>query len=271
MCQTLAPPGHKVINNGPIDNRTMDTYGKLCTEFYDLSKPEAPADALEFYLNQLSDAGSPVLEPMCGSGRFLIPFLERGVDIDGLDASSHMLQACHSHCEKKGLQPRLYQQLLQEMELPRRYGYIFIPAGSFGLIINHQDAAEGLRRLYRHLLPAGKLILEIETTFSQPEDLGKWREWSLTRPDGARLVFSALPTYDKKNQIQHSTHYYQLFRNDQLIGSQVEHFSLRLYQPARFQRMLEDAGFTNIQVSRAYGNSAIEANESVVIFRCRRS
>ncbi len=248
----------------------MDTYGKLCTEFYDLSKPEAPVDALEFYLNQSSDASSPVLEPMCGSGRFLIPFLERGIDIDGMDASPHMLQACHSHCEKKGLHPRLYQQLLQEMELPRQYGYIFIAAGSFGLIINHRDTTEGLRRLYRHLLPTGKLILEIETVFSQPDNLGKWREWILTRPDGARLVFSALPTYDKKNQIQYSTHHYQLFRNDQLIENQVEYFSLRLYQPTRFQELLEETGFTDIQISRAYGNSAIERNESVVIFQCRR-
>ena len=48
----------------------MDTYGKLCTEFYDLSKPEAPADALEFYLRHLDNTDGPVLEPMCGSGRW---------------------------------------------------------------------------------------------------------------------------------------------------------------------------------------------------------
>ena len=144
----------------------MDTYGKLCTEFYDLSKPEAPADALEFYLRHLDNTDGPVLEPMCGSGRFLIPFLERGIDIDGVDASPSMLQACHARCEKKGLHPKLYQQFLQEMELPRQYSYTFIPAGSFGLLTNPGDATEGLQRLYRHLLPGGKLILEIETTFA---------------------------------------------------------------------------------------------------------
>jgi len=248
----------------------MDTYGKLCTEFYDLSKPEAPVDALEFYLHHLDNTDGPVLEPMCGSGRFLIPFLERGIDIDGADASPYMLQACHSHCEKKGLHPKLYQQLLQDLELPRQYGYIFIPAGSFGLITNPIDATEGLRRLYRHLLPGGKLTLEIETTFAQLEAPGKWREWRLTRPDGTELVFSALPTYDKKNQVQHGIHRYQLFKSNQLIESEVEYFLLRLYEPTWFQGLLEDTGFTAVRATRAYGNTIIEGNESVVIFQCQR-
>ncbi len=248
----------------------MDTYGKLCTEFYDLSKPEAPADALEFYLRHLDNTNGPVLEPMCGSGRFLIPFLERGIDIEGVDASPHMLQACHARCEKKGLHPKLYQQFLQDLELPRQYGYIFIPAGSFGLLINPEDATEGLRRLYQHLLPDGKLILEIETTFAQPEAPGKWHEWRITRPDSAEIVFSALPAYDEKSQLQHDIHRYQLFKNGKLIESEVEYFLLRLYEPARFQGLLEDTGFTAVRVTGAYTDVTIEGNESVVVFQCRR-
>ena len=248
----------------------MDIYGKLCTEFYDLSKPEAPADALEFYMRHMDGSSGPVLEPMCGSGRFLIPLLEKGIDIDGVDASPHMLRACHDHCEKKGLHPKLYQQLLQDLELPRQYAYIFIPAGSFGLLTSPEDAIDGLRRLYRHLLPGGKLILEVETTFAQPEEPGKWHEWRLTRPDGTELVFSALPAYDEKSQLQHDIHRYQLFMKGQLIDSEVEDFWLRLYEPARFRAMLQDTGFADIQATKAYGDITIEGNEPVVIFRCRR-
>jgi hypothetical protein len=248
----------------------MDTYGKLCTEFYDLSKPEAPADALEFYLRHLGNSGRPALEPMCGSGRFLIPFLERGIDIDGADASPYMLRACHAHCEKKGLHPKLYHQFLQDLELPRQYGYIFIPAGSFGLLTNPEDAKEGLLRLYHHLLPSGKFILEIETTSSKLEAPGKWHEWRIKRPDGAELVYSALPAYDEKSQLQHDVHHYQLFMNGQLIESEVEHFSLRLYEPTQFEQLLRNAGFVTIRACKAYGDAGIEGNEPVVIFQCCR-
>jgi len=246
----------------------MDTYGKLCTEFYDLSKPEAPAEALEFYLHHFNNAGRPVLEPMCGTGRFLIPFLEKGIDIDGVDASPHMLQACQAHCERKGLRPVLYQQLLQELDLPRHYGYIFIPAGSFGLITSKKDAEKSLRRLYQRLLPNGKLIIEIETTLAQPESPGKYHEWRMTRLDGVELVFSALPMYDAKNQLQRDIHQYQLFSNGQLIETAVEQLSLLLYEPAQFQKLLEDTGFTDVRATRAYENTEIDGSEKVVVFHC---
>lgn len=32
-----------------------------------------------------------ILEPLCGSGRFLVPFLARGFDISGMDLSEEML------------------------------------------------------------------------------------------------------------------------------------------------------------------------------------
>jgi len=248
----------------------MDTYKKLCAEFYDLSKTHAPPDALEFHLSCLESAAEPVLEPMCGSGRFLIPFLERGIDIDGVDASQYMLQACHNRCQRKGLKPILYQQLLQELDLPREYGYIFIPAGSFGLITDSMDAVESLRRLYRHLLPGGKLLLEIETPRAKPEPLNKWHESRVTRPDGAEIVFNALPMYDPKEQLQRDVHRYELFMNGHLIESDVEDLSLRLYEPVQFRRLLVATGLTDIRVTRPYDDAAPTGEESAVIFRCRK-
>jgi 2-polyprenyl-3-methyl-5-hydroxy-6-metoxy-1,4-benzoquinol methylase len=71
----------------------LDTYLNLCTQVYDLSKPTPPKDAYEFYYSYAAQAKGPILEPMCGTGRFLIPLLEEGFDIYGFDASEHMLKA----------------------------------------------------------------------------------------------------------------------------------------------------------------------------------
>ena len=59
---------------------TMHTYGKLCTQFYDLDKPTAPPEALAFYLKHARQANGAVLEAMCGSGRFLIPMTQAFVN-----------------------------------------------------------------------------------------------------------------------------------------------------------------------------------------------
>ena len=248
----------------------MSTYGRLCTEFYDLSKPEAPPKALEFFLRCLEDTSQPVLEPMCGSGRFLVPLLERGIDIDGVDSSPDMLQACHDHCEARGLRPNLYQQRLQELDLPRQYGCVLIPAGSFGLITDSGEATEALRRIHQHLVPGGRLVLEIETPRALPESLGKWHESHLTRSDGAEVVFRALPEYDPAKRLQQDTHWYGVFDDGRLIESETEDLSLRLYEEAELRQLLAAAGFSGIRATKPYCDVESAEEDVAVVFGCRR-
>ena len=55
----------------------LTTYGKLNAAQYALDNADPPKEMLAFYWEQCEAAFEPVLEPMCGTGRFLIPFLER--------------------------------------------------------------------------------------------------------------------------------------------------------------------------------------------------
>ena len=69
---------------------TKNYYGRLCTEMYEILHREAPQDELKFYLSYAEKEMS-ILEPLCGSGRFLVPFLESGYNISGIDLSTEML------------------------------------------------------------------------------------------------------------------------------------------------------------------------------------
>ena len=80
----------------------MSAYGRLCTEFYALDKPDAPPDAFDFYERHARAASGPVHEPMCGTGRFLLPLLAQGLDISGSDTSREMLAACRSRAARSG-------------------------------------------------------------------------------------------------------------------------------------------------------------------------
>lgn len=51
----------------------------------------APQEELAFYLSY-AKSGAKIFEPLCGSGRFLVPFAERGFDITGVDLSEKMLR-----------------------------------------------------------------------------------------------------------------------------------------------------------------------------------
>ena len=98
----------------------MESYGKLCTAYYDLGKPFLASDALAYYQAKAAESSGPVLEPMCGSGRFLIPLLQAGIPIEGVDASREMLAACALRGAGLGLTPTLYEQALEKLSLPQR-------------------------------------------------------------------------------------------------------------------------------------------------------
>src|SRR5262245_12435857 len=87
--------------------KTSEAYQSLCTEFYELDKPSAPPDAIDYYLRKAAEAKGKILEPMCGTGRFLIPLLEKGYEAVGFDSSSHMLEMCKTKCRERQLSANL--------------------------------------------------------------------------------------------------------------------------------------------------------------------
>ena len=60
------------------------------------------------------------------------------------------------------------------MELPRQYGYVFLPDGSFSHVYEKERALEALKRLNAHMLPGGKLVLQHHATMDERWETKKW-------------------------------------------------------------------------------------------------
>ena len=107
----------------------LDTYLSLCTQYYDLDESDSPDGAFAFYLQYANRIGGKVLEPMCGSGRFLIPIMELGYDIEGFDASQSMLEALYIKCKNKKIKPKVWHGFVQDLDENNIY-LAFISSGS---------------------------------------------------------------------------------------------------------------------------------------------
>jgi len=248
----------------------LESYGNLCTQYYDISKPEPPQEAFNYYLKLCKSAGGAVLEPMCGSGRFLIPLMEHGVDIEGTDASPEMLKACRETAVKKELKPVLYEQFIEETALPKKYMLIFIAAGSFVLVTDKQAVRNSLRKIYGHLLPAGKVVLEILTPSAVDSALGEWKGRWVTRQDGATIIFSTLDTYDTTEKVSRSLHKYELFENGRLTATELELFAMRFYEKDEFAALLKEAGFVRVEATRPYTGLPPEESDKTIVFSAYR-
>lgn len=245
----------------------MSQYGRLCTEFYDLDKPEAPIDGLAFYLQQAQRAGGPVLEAMCGSGRFLLPLLAAGLDCEGTDASPSMLEACRARALSLGLSPILHQQPLEELALERQFALVIIPGGSFSLLTDPARAEQSLRRIHSALLPGGRLLVEVEGPADlTPTQSGTWGGRWLQRDDGAKIVFSWLATYSGVEQIARSLHRYELVHEGRVLATEYEDFELKYYELEEFTELLRRAGFADVQASP----SPDACDQAAYVFSCVR-
>jgi SAM-dependent methyltransferase len=248
------------------------TYGKLCTQFYDLDKPTAPPEELAFYLEHARQTNGPVLEAMCGSGRFLIPLMQAGIDLDGVDASSDMLGACQRHCAEQSLEPRLYQQFLHEMDLPQKYKLVFIPAGSFALITDLPQIREALKRLHDALLPGGRLLLEVDLHLNlESNRSGNWCGRWIKRPDGAILNLSWLTTLDAQTQTYASLERYEVFKDGRLLETELEETTGRSYMPNELEALLEEAGFVEVRTFKLLSDQPADQTDLEVTVECRRS
>ena len=248
----------------------MESYRRLCTRFYDTDKPQAPKDAFDFYLGCCERAHGPALEPMTGSGRFLVPIMEQGIDIDGVDASQDMLEACRQRCRKKGLSPRLFEQTIERMTLPRQYSLVIIPASSFCLLTEANQIREGLKRIASAMLSSAKLVMEIELHMQQESNSWPWTGRWVDLPEGGKIVVSSLTTYCAVEHIMRSVNRYDLMRDGELCETEMEELNLRHYDQAEFRALLKDAGFREIKCLKPYSDIyAGDADESVM-FECQK-
>ena len=255
-----------------MNTQPLTTYKKLSTEFYDLEQHPYDDVAQIFYRNYAEQANGHILEPMCGTGRFLIPLLQAGFDIEGFDASPHMLQALTQKYEAlTGKQAPVTQQFVQDFKSEKQYTLIFVPYGSWGLMTNIEDSKKGLEIMYQHLLPGGKLILEIETVASVPQPSGVWRHAGQPRPDGSQLTLNILTSYDESTQLFKSDCHYNVIKETAIIETETEDFQMYLYRFDEMDELLKNTGFTDIKKYQDHDkNPAIDQQAHLLIYECTK-
>jgi hypothetical protein len=229
----------------------MAAYGSLCTEFYDLDKPSAPSEALAFYVERARNAGGRALEPMCGSGRFLLPMSLAGLPIDGVDSSPAMLAACRTHARKLGVDVRLFLQDLATLELPHRYSMAFIPSGSIGLITGEEELHRVLSRICAHLEPNGTLLLELVISAGEAIGLTELEPRAVLCADGSSITYKCNASRSTRLDTICYSGTYTRHHGTRVVETEAEELLLRLYDPENISVALANCGLKTTKVSGA--------------------
>jgi Methyltransferase domain len=253
-----------------MNQKISNAYKSLCTEYYEIDKPNPPKEALDCYLSYAADAKGQLLEPMCGSGRFLIPMARQGYTITGFDNSFSMLNSCRKKCQKEKINSTLLETSFENFTSNSMYKLIFIPSGSFCLLTKQEEISHALNVIHKHLEDKGKFVFEIDTPMSMTID-GNWKGSWVERADGAKLVSHSLARFDSISKIQSSLHRYELWENNAVKKTEVEEFYLRLYTISEIEKILEQHKFKILNKWIPYTKVIPDDKAEYVLLECMKS
>ena len=118
-----------------------------------------------FYERLARETGGGVLELACGTGRIALALAEMGLEVTGVDISEGMLSVARRKVAARpaSLQRHLtlIHQDMSQLNLDRRFGFVFVPARSFQHLLTIDLQRQALEAIHRHLEPTGRLVLHL--------------------------------------------------------------------------------------------------------------
>jgi SAM-dependent methyltransferase len=219
---------------------------------YDLVLKDVPY-GLDYYVGLARAAQGPALDIACGTGRILLPCLQAGVDIEGLDLFAPMLETLRAKAAQRGLSPRLHQADMSEFSLPRRFALVMIPFNAFIHNMTQEAQISCLERCRAHLLPGGELTFD--TFFPSMEIVGAAQntrvlEGEMPHPEtGLPMRMYDTRTFDRVAQRQHSLNELELLAADGSVARvyRSESNSRYIYKQ-EMELLLRVAGFPRWEI-----------------------
>ena len=253
----------------------MNAYTSLEARLHDAFWAEEGEPAELALLDQtLREYPGRSLEVGCGSGRLLLPLLQKGHEVEGLELSPEMLALCRQAAETMGSRPILHEGDMTSFDPGHTYASLLVPAFTLQLAT---DPAAALARFNRLLGPAGIIYLSVFIPMAElhrelPE--GEWYDdHGTTLPDGRSATVQTRHRLDRKARILEREHRYRLLAAD---GSpESEHESkqvIRWFTARQFRGMLARAGFEPLHAIADFDPEApVEEDTQIITVVARKT
>lgn len=246
-------------------------YSGLIAQYWDLLRGDTSNwPDRRFYHDRILESGQPALDVGCGTGRLLLDYLAAGLDIDGVDNSPEMLALCREKAAARGLEPALFEQAMESLELPRRYRTIIVPSSSFQLVIEPAAAREAMRRFHDHLEPGGALVMPFMILWTGPAQTSEQAEtWRMNaehqRSDGSLVRRWTKARYDSELQLEHTEDRYEVIVDGAVVQQERYRRSpaTRWYTQQQSLALYEKAGFIDLRLYRQFSAEPAKPDDRI--------
>jgi SAM-dependent methyltransferase len=272
-----APGRHP--GSGPAD--AEDAHGRddayqWEADLYDVTTAVVSEQDVPFYTALAADAGGPVLELGCGTGRVLEPCAAAAGTAVGVDVSAAMLRRAQRRLAAAGLEDRVELHLgdMRSARLDGRFPLVTIPFRSLFHLRTDDDWMAALATVRAHLAPGGRFAADVfvpdpEMMASRQDHFGFRGE--VRHPDtGQRVALWEHHSFDAFAQVATRRRVSELLDEDGLVLER-RHRILEVHfrYPREVLRMLATAGFTVEQVFGGFDGRPLDGTAEDLIWVAR--
>lgn len=237
---------------------------------YDLILGDIPY-GLDFYVARAREARGPVLEVACGTGRILLPCLQEGIDIEGLDLFEPMLKTLRAKAAALGLLPRLHSADMSDFSLSRRFAVIMVPFNAFIHNMTQEAQIGCLRCCREHLVPGG--LLAFDTFFPSldivgaPENIRVFEREVAHPATGLPMRMYDTRAFDRVAQVQQSLNELELLTADGGIAAvHRSQARMRYIYKNEMELLLRTAGFSRYEIHGDFDRRPLtRENDAMVV------
>lgn len=251
-------------------------YSGMEARLYDQLDELSDFEDVAFYRLFAGLEAGPVLDLGCGTGRVLVPLVQDGLEVVGLDASQQMLATCRQKVEAAGLACELVQGDMRRFDLgERRFGTIMVPGFSIQMLSHEGDFWDCLACCRRHLRAGGQLILPTFMPWEMIWDERDEGPLELRReyedPD-SKMSFRAFQGWSLDRMEQRLTLFNRFEKRDAAgvaLGCEERQMLLRWFLPHEMLNTLDQLGFSDVQLYGDFTTNPPEEDSESIVYVAR--
>lgn len=223
--------------------------GPLRAWFDEVIAPRADPAEVAWYEERLPRESGVLLHPFAGHGRLLVPLLEAGFAVHGVDPSPACLARCRPRLDAAGRGAELFRQDVSSLNVPFRYAAAFLAAGAFQRLTGRGRAMDALMRIRAHLIAPGLLLLDffVPAEAARPPGAAvvEWRMLPLA--DGTRIARRSETIIDVAARHRRAASRFERRRGARVIAREDEVRETTWYSEEQAIELVANAGYRDIR------------------------
>lgn len=236
--------------------------------YVDIVCPESSAlngeTCIEFYLNLAKEYGNKgILDIGCGTGCTIIPLLEKGYKVTGIDISHEMINILSKKLINKNLKTDLICSDMAGFNTNKEYSLVIMPRSAFFHIINREHQKKSLYNISRHLCKGG--ILSLNTVvpdykfITRQQTDGRFLRFEYINAEGKKEKVYNEFKYNYETQVNSGKWTFEEYdENDNIAKTNECSVSIKYSQKAEIESLFELCGFEVINIYGGYDKRVAE-------------